>query len=83
MMIIMITKVANPNALISHHRVVSGMEEEEDEEEMEDGGEDSFGEEDDMLGVSDVTSQLAAAGWQHGVNCLVTSDPPAGRGSCS
>merc|ERR1719319_1774214 len=29
---------------------------------MEDGGEDSFGEEDDMLGVSDVTSQLAAAG---------------------
>jgi len=60
------TVVANPNALISHHRVVSGMEEEEDEEEMEDGGEDSFGEEDDMLGVSDVTSQLAAAGWQHG-----------------
>ncbi len=39
---------------------------------MEEGGEeDSYGEEEDgeeILGVNDVTSQLAAAGWQHGVH---------------
>ena len=36
---------------------------------MNDDGDDSFGEdEDDMLGGgSELTTQLAAAGWQHGV----------------
>ncbi len=42
---------------------------------MEEGGEeDSYGEEEDgeeILGVNDVTSQLAAAGWQHGVHLFI------------
>ena len=29
---------------------------------------DSYGEDDDLIGVNDVTSQLAAAGWQNGVH---------------
>ena len=53
------------------HRVVSGMEDEDEDDDMDDGGEDSFGEDEDMLGCSDVTSQLAAAGWQHGVELLL------------
>ena len=32
---------------------------------------DSYGEEDDMMDVSDVTSQLAAAGWQNGVHLFI------------
>ena len=38
---------------------------------MEEDGGESYGEDEDneeMLGVNDVTSQLAAAGWQHGVH---------------
>ncbi|XP_023338157.1 DNA-binding protein P3A2 isoform X2 [Eurytemora carolleeae] len=37
----------------------------DDDEDMDDCG-DSYGEDDEMLGVSDVTCQLAAAGWQNG-----------------
>ena len=56
------------------HRVVSGMDEDDEDEDMDDGGDDSFGEDDDMIGVSDVTNQLAAAGWQHGVKfCFVNT----------
>ena len=29
---------------------------------------ESYGDEDEMMGVSDVTNQLAAAGWQNGVH---------------
>ena len=69
----MATVVTNPNALISH-RVVGGMEEDEEDDDMDDGGDDSdFGEDDEMMGVSDVTSQLAAAGWQHGVEFVLFS----------
>ena len=54
--------------------MVSGMDEDDEDEDMDDGGEDSFGEDEDMIGVSDVTNQLAAAGWQHGVNfCFVNT----------
>ena len=57
------------------------MDEDDEDEDMDDGGDDSFGEEDDMIGVSDVTNQLAAAGWQHGVKfCFVkyiTFPPPS------
>ena len=50
------------------------MEEDDEDEDMDDGGDDSFGEDDDMIGVSDVTNQLAAAGWQHGVKfCFVNT----------
>jgi hypothetical protein len=50
------------------------MEDDEDDDDMDDGGDDSFDENDDMIGVNDVTSQLAAAGWQHGVKfCFVNS----------
>ena len=50
------------------------MDEDDEDEDMDDGGEDSFGEDEDMIGVSDVTNQLAAAGWQHGVNfCFVNT----------
>ena len=53
---------------------MSGMDEDDEDEDMDDGGEDSFGEDEDMIGVSDVTNQLAAAGWQHGVNfCFVNT----------
>merc|ERR1719431_157764 len=45
---------------------VANMDEDEDDDDMGDEGDDSFGEDDEMMGVSDVTSQLAAAGWQHG-----------------
>ena len=56
------------------------MDEDDEDEDMDDGGDDSFGEDDDMIGVSDVTNQLAAAGWQHGVkfcfvNTLLLSHP--------
>ena len=37
---------------------------------MDDCG-DSYGEDDEMLGVSDVTCQLAAAGWQNGVHPFI------------
>lgn len=52
-----------------HHIAIE--EEEYEEDEMEEGGGESYGEEEDedgeeMLAVNDVTSQLAAAGWQHG-----------------
>ena len=50
------------------------MDEDDEDEDMDDGGDDSFGEDDDMIGVSDVTNQLAAAGWQHGVKfCFVNT----------
>ena len=50
------------------------MDEDDEDEDMDDGGEDSFGEDEDMIGVSDVTNQLAAAGWQHGVKfCFVNT----------
>jgi len=45
---------------------VANMDEDEDDDDMGDEGDDSFGEDDEMMGVSDVTSQLAAAGWRHG-----------------
>ena len=52
---------------------VANMDEEDDDDDMVDEGDDSFGEDDEMMGVSDVTSQLAAAGWQHGVKfCFVS-----------
>ena len=41
---------------------------------MEEDGGESYGEDEDneeMLGVNDVTSQLAAAGWQHGVHLFL------------
>lgn len=42
---------------------------------MDDDGDDSFGEDgdDDLMGDgSEITTQLAAAGWQHGVTfCFV------------
>ena len=34
----------------------------------DDSMDDSYGEDDDLIGVNDVTSQLAAAGWQNGVH---------------
>ena len=50
------------------------MDEDDEDEDMDEGGEDSFGEDEDMIGVSDVTNQLAAAGWQHGVKfCFVNT----------
>ena len=61
------------------------MDEDDEDEDMDDGGDDSFGEEDDMIGVSDVTNQLAAAGWQHGVKfCFVKyiTFPPTLTSSC-
>ena len=47
-----------------------GVDDDEDDDDMGDDGDDSFGEDDEMIGVSDVTSQLAAAGWQNGVMFL-------------
>lgn len=40
-------------------------DEEFQDDDMDDCG-DSYGEDDDLIGVNDVTSQLAAAGWQNG-----------------
>ena len=52
-----------------------GVDEEDDDDDMADDGDDSFGEDgdDEMLsGGSELTTQLAAAGWQHGVEfCFV------------
>ena len=42
---------------------------------MDDCG-DSYGEDDEMLGVSDVTCQLAAAGWQNGVHPFLFISQP-------
>ena len=51
------------------------MDEEDEDDDMNDDGDDSFGEDgdDEMLsGGSELTTQLAAAGWQHGVKfCFV------------
>ena len=46
------------------------MDDDEDEDDMHDDGDDSFGDDgdDEMLDEgSELTTQLAAAGWQHGV----------------
>ena len=47
-----------------------GVDEDEDDDDLNDDGDDSFGEDGDdemMDGGSELTTQLAAAGWQHGV----------------
>jgi len=41
------------------------LEEDDEDEDMDDCG-DSYGDDDEIIGVNDVTSQLAAAGWQNG-----------------
>ena len=46
------------------------MDDDEDEDDMHDDGDDSFGDDgdDEMLDEgTELTTQLAAAGWQHGV----------------
>ena len=47
-----------------------GVEDDDDDDDMNDDCDDSFGEDGDdemMDGGSELTTQLAAAGWQHGV----------------
>ena len=51
------------------------LEDDDDDDDMNDDGDDSFGEDgdEDIMGDgSEITTQLAAAGWQHGVTfCFV------------
>ena len=47
-----------------------GVDEDDDDDDLNEDGDDSFGEDGDdemMDGGSELTTQLAAAGWQHGV----------------
>merc|ERR1719336_3392022 len=68
-----IASVVNPgSAGILVNRVASqsiGVDDDEEDDDMNDDGDDSFGEDgdEDMMGDgSEITTQLAAAGWQHG-----------------
>ena len=59
-----------------YYRVTANaLDDEEDDDGMDDDGDDSFGEDgdEDLMGDgSEITTQLAAAGWQHGVTfCFV------------
>jgi len=58
------SRVMQDTRVITETHHINIDEDEDEDDDMDDG--DSYGDEDEMMGASDVTNQLAAAGWQNG-----------------